>query len=211
MGVTLRPGLPLAVAITVLSAAPARAQHWVLTLTPFAGAYVPTKPLGDVAIPAVPNTNFLVESKSGGAFGAKLGLSSRGRRWGLEGTYFLASSKTRTSVGLLSHEDKGEVQGGSLKAVFRVTDGKTDTDFFVSAGVSGQSHSGDVIVLKTSQNKFDVGGVVGLGLHLTLSPQVTFRLDTDASFYSWSYAKGLPSTRQVDFLIAAGLGLKLGR
>jgi hypothetical protein len=156
-------------------------------------------------------TTVRAELKKGPAFGGKLTFMPHGGRFGVEGTYFYAPSKTRITVGLLGRDDDASVQGGSLKALVRATDGKTDTDVIFSAGLSGTSRSGDVFRLSQAVDQLDIGGVVGASLQLVLSPQVAFRLDGDASFYKWNWRGSVPNTGQLDLLIVAGLALKLGR
>ena len=218
MGCNLRRMIVMALVAVVggaggwLPVKTAVAQRSGLTITPFVGGYIPLKPLGELDFPlAGITTTVTADLKTGPAFGGKLTLMPGGKRFGVEGTYFYASSKTRIRVSLLGREDDATVQGGSLKALFRATDGKTDTDVIFSAGVSGTTRSGDVFRLAQAVDQFDIGGVVGLGLHLILSPQVTFRLDGDLSLYKWNWRGSLPNTSQADLLITAGLGLKLGR
>lgn len=187
----------------------AQAQRWRASLTPFVGAYVPTKDLGRITVNiSGANTSVDATMRAGPVFGAKLNLTNRGRL-GIEANYFYANSKTRITLGILGREEDGNVQGGSLRATYRVTDRRTDTDLYLSAGVGGQKHSGTL--LRLTQDAFDIGGVFGAGLHLTLSPQVVLRIDGDANIYSWSPARSLASAGQLDFLLIAGLALRLGR
>lgn len=211
MGRYFRRGIAIAVVGGLLMVVGAEAQRSRITLTPFVGGYLPTKALGALDFPiGTVTTTVEAEMRTGPAFGAKISLTPRGR-FGVEGTYFYASSKTRITVGALGREDDANVQGGSLKAIYRLTDGKTDTDVIASAGVSGTTRSGDTFRVSQAQDQFDLGGVVGLGLHLVLSSQVTFRIDGDLSLYKWNWRGSLPNTGQADVLVTAGLGLKLGR
>jgi hypothetical protein len=204
-------GIAVLMTIGAGTAPEAVAQRSSFVITPFVGGYLPMKALGELDVPlSGVFTTVTAELKTGAAFGGKLTYASPGR-FGAEGTFFYATSKTRISIGALGREDDASVQGGSLKATFRATDGRTETDLFLSAGVSGQSRSGDVFRLSQAEDQFDLGGVVGLGVQLRLSPQVIFRLDGDLSFYQWNWRGSIPNTGQLDILITAGLGLKIGR
>ena len=189
----------------------AQAQRWRASLTPFAGAFIPTKNLSQVTITAGGvDVSAAGKMKAGATFGAKINLSSRGRL-GIEAGYFYASSKVGLTIlnGVLGTERDGSVQGGLLRATFRATDGQTDTDVYFAAGLSGQKLSSDAFRL--GQEKFNIGGSVGAGLRLAVSPQVAIRFDGDANLYSWRFRTGLPSTSQLDLLLTAGLELRLSR
>jgi len=189
----------------------AEAQRAKFTITPFVGAFIPTQELGAIDLPIGGSTTTVTaELKTGAAFGGRIGFTPAGR-FGLEGSYYYASSGSRISLGILGREDDASVQGGSLKVTFQATDGSSTTDVILSAGVSGISRSGDIFRLAQAVDQFDVGGVVGLGLHLSVSPQVTIRLDGDASYSKWSWRGSIPNSGQLDLLLTAGLGLKFGR
>jgi hypothetical protein len=191
-------------------AIPAAAQRAKFTITPFVGAFIPTQELGSIDLPiSGTTTTVTAEQKTGAAFGGRIGFTPG--RFGVEGSYYYASSKSRISVGILGREDDASVQGGSLKLTFQATDGSSNTDVIISAGVSGISRSGDIFRLSQAVDQFDVGGVVGLGLHLAISPRVSIRLDGDASYSKWSWRGSVPNSGQVDLLLTAGLGLRLGR
>jgi|GEM_PF-4336450 len=187
------------------------AQRAKVVLTPLVGGYVPLTDLGSASV-SIGGQNVTASAKMQAAplFGAKFGYYPRGR-FGLEVGYFFSSPKSRISVGASGREDDGEVQGGSLKGSYRLTDGTTDTDFFLSAGLSGTNHGGDLFDATQAQDQFDVGGAVGAGLHVQLSPQVTLRVEGDLNVYKWSQFRIVSSKTQADFLLTAGLGLRLGR
>ena len=199
-------GLALLVMVPV-----AHGQRWRASLTPFAGAFVPTKNLSQVTVTASGiDVSAAGKMKAGAAFGAKINLSSRGR-WGVEAGYFYAPTKVRLTIlgAALGTERDGSVHGGLLRTTVRGTDGTTAIDTYFAAGLSGQKLSSDAFRL--GQEKFTVGGSVGAGVRLPVSPQVAIRFDADANLYSWRFRTGLPSTSQLDFLLAAGLELRLGR
>ncbi len=211
MGRIVRHGIAIAVAGGCLAASRLEAQRTTITITPFVAGYLPTKALGSLDIPISGiTTTVSAKLKNAPAFGGKIGITPSGR-FGIEGAYFYSSTKSRISLGLGVRDSDASVQGGSLKATFRATDGKTDADVIFSAGLSGTSRSGEVFRQSLAQDQFDIGGVVGVGLHLALSPQVTFRLDGDVNLYKWNWRGSIPNTSQADVLLMAGLGLKLGR
>lgn len=211
--------LPLSVALGLLAiltvAEPAAAQRNKITLTPFVGGLVPLSERGRVTVNILGQDQSAVfEMRSAPAFGARLAYQTRGR-FGIEGSYFIASSKSRISLILagtsVGRDQDGQIQGGGIKATYRLTNGRTDTDFQVSAGVSGTKHSGDLFDATRAQDQFDVGGVLGAGLHLLLSPMVTFRVDGELNLYKWSQFRALQSKSQTDVLMTVGLALRLGR
>ncbi|MFN0177816.1 MAG: hypothetical protein ACKVZ0_03385 [Gemmatimonadales bacterium] len=212
----MRKTLPLPLLAYLIAflaiASPAIAQRPRVVFTPFVGGYIPFSDLGSIDLNIGGfNVTAAARGTTVATFGARFGYYTRGRV-AVEGSFFTAASKTRLTVGgtRLSDVD-GDVQGGSVKAAYRVTDRRTDTDFFVSAGLSGTKHSGDVFTSALAEDQFDIGGVVGMGLHVLLSPQVTFRVEGDLNLYKWSLNRLLASRTQTDLLLTAGLGLRLGR
>lgn len=188
----------------------AAAQGRTITVTPFVGGFIPTQALGRIPILSAGSqvVNILGEGTTTGAFGGRVMVSGRGR-FGVEGTYFFSSSDLRVTVGPIATVLDGEVQGGSLKGVYRATNGLTGTDLVVAAGLSGVNHRGRAYTYASDQ--FDIGGVLGAGLHIVMSEMVTLRFDGEAYLYSWSATKALGSRMQTDVLMTVGLGLKLGR
>lgn len=211
----LRSLLMLAFAGSLLGPNAAEGQRARIMLTPFVAGFVPLSVRGS-ATATVSGIQQTVELKQQAvpAFGVRFGYQSRGPL-GVEGTYFFAGSNSRISLiaggQSFGTELDGNIQGGSVKASYRLTDSRTDTDFFLSAGVSGTKHDGDFFTSTRAQDQFDVGGVVGAGLHIAMSPQVTLRVEGDLNLYKWSQFRILPSKTQADFLLTAGLGLRLGR
>src|SRR5512134_140695 len=103
-------------------AAPAAAQSSRLEITPFVGGYIPTTLLGQIRLPGIGSTPITVqgESTTGGAFGGRVTYAGAGRL-GVEATYFYAASDVRVALGPLASVFDAEVQGGSLKGVYRAT------------------------------------------------------------------------------------------
>ena len=203
-GVVLGCGLAAGVAM------PALAQRGRFEVTPFAGGYVPTSALGQLRIANVlPGTaQFRGQMSTAGAVGGRLGYWT-GQRWGVEGSYFYSSSDFQITIGPVSGTVDAAVQGGSLKAFFRATNENSGTDLFVSGGVMGITHEGQAFRLPG--NQFDMGGVVGAGLHVVMSPQLTLRIDGDLMVYSYRSELQFTARTQTDVLMTVGLGFRLGR
>ena len=181
-----------------------------IEFTPFVGGLIPTSRLGAIRIPGLGGSPIQVtgEMLTGAAFGGRATIYGTGRL-GVEGTYFMARNKMRVAVGPFNQSFDANVQGGSVKAVFEATSGGTGTDLVLTAGVSGIKHGGTAFQFASDQ--FDVGGVVGGGLHIVMSPMVTLRFDGDFYVYRWSAGAAFASRTQSDLMMTAGLGLRLGR
>ena len=181
-------------------------------ITPFVGGYVPTTTLGPMRVAHVLSQPVQVtgEMETNGVVGGRVGVWT-GSRWGLEGTFVYAASDLRIIDGPVSGTVKANVQAGTLKAFFRATSENSGTDLFLSAGASGVQHAGRAFDLAAHQ--MDFGGVVGGGLHVLMSPQVTFRIDADLLVYPWSFGgSGLNESRtQTDLLVTLGLALRFAR
>jgi len=194
-------------AFTVSTAAVAQQK---LELTPFLAGFVPLSTLGSVRVPLSGGQPNVVDGqmKTSGAFGGRLSVWV-GERWGLEGSYFLSTSDLRITSGVFSRSVDAEMHGGSVKAFFQATNEPTGTDLLVSGGVSGILHRGPAFSLANEQ--LDLGGVLGGGLHVVMSPLVTFRIDGEIYLYRYAFAPGFASVTQTDLLMTVGLGLKLAR
>lgn len=197
--------------LTGLGTAGAAAQRRI-ELTPFVAGYVPTTNLGRMRVGHILTAPVQItgEMETNGALGGRLGVWT-GDRWGLEGTFFYAASDLRVATGPVSGTVDASVQGGFLQAFFRATNQGSGTDLFLRAGASAVKHAGQAFDLAFKQ--LDFGGAVGGGLHVVMSPQVTFRIDADLLVYPWSFgATDLNQTRmQSDFLASLGLAFRLGR
>lgn len=201
---------PITLAAFAVAAVPvARAQAVHVEVTPFIGAFIPTAALGLVRVrPLGPTITNKAEMTSSMTLGGRIDVYSRGRV-GVQGMYFHSSGGMRTTNGPVPFTPKAVVQGGAVKVNYQATAAQTGTDLVLSLGVSGISHSGAAFAL--DGNNFDMGGVVGGGLHIVVSPTVTLRFDGDLLLYRFASAALFPRTTQSDLMISAGLGLKLGR
>ena len=182
-----------------------------IEFTPFVGGLIPTTRLGAIRIPGLGSTPIQVtgEMLTAGGFGGRATVYGPGRL-GVEGTYFMAGNDMRIAVGPFNQTLKATVQGGSVKLVYEATAAGTGTDLVLSGGVSAIKHGG--IAFQFAREQLDIGGVVGGGLHIVMSPMVTLRFDGDLYVYRWSAGlPGFSSRTQSDFMLTAGLGLRLGR
>lgn len=196
--------------LTAVTATGAAAQGRTFEIVPFVGGYIPSTTLGSIRIPGLGGapTTITGEMKTAPMFGGRLAVSGEGRL-GAEATYFLAASDMRIALGPFSQSFDGQVQGGSAKLTYRATSEGSGTDLTLGAGVGGIHHGGEAFQLASGQ--FDVGGVVGAGLRILLTPQVTLRFDGEAIIYPWSAGSPLGSKTQTDLMMTAGLAIKMGR
>lgn len=187
------------------------AQGRSLEIVPFVGGFVPTTTLGSIRIPGLGGTPATItgEMKPAAAFGGRLAVTGGESRLGAEVTYFYSASDMRIALGPFSQSFDAQVQGGSAKLTYRATSEGSGTDILLGAGVGGIHHSGDAFQFASGQ--FDVGGVVGAGLRVLITPQVALRFDGEALFYSWSAGSTLGSKSQADLLMTIGLAIGMGR
>ncbi len=198
-----------ALSLTAVPVVRAQAVH--VQVTPFIGGLVPTSALGTIRMVVTGSspTNVKTEMKSAVAFGGRLDVYSRGR-FGLQALYFHSNTGVRTIVAALPVTRDAVFQGGSIKVNYQATSAQTGTDLVLSGGVAGLSHSGQAFAI--NGNRFNVGGDLGAGLHVVMTPNVTLRFDADMFVHRFSSAPAVfPATTQVDMLITAGLAFKLGR
>lgn len=206
---TARRGVSIGILAWLLAADAASAQTKV-SVTPFVGGLIPTKPMGQLRIGGLTPQPFTFrgEMKTAGAAGGRLDVWL-GPRWGVEGSYFYAWSDFNITAGPFTATVDANVQGGAAKAFYQATSAGTGTEIVLSAGLAGVQHGGRAFSLASQQ--FDVGTALGAGLRVEMSPRVTFRLDGDALLYRWSAGPGFASTTQVDLLMTVGLALRFDR
>ncbi len=207
---SLKPTILVLLGLAVLVCPAAAQKSRRIEFTPFVGGLIPTGQLGAIRVPGLGSTPIQVtaEMLTGGGFGGRATVYGTGRL-GVEGTYFRSGNDMRIAVGPFNRTFDANVQGGSLKAVFEATTGGTGTDLVLSGGLSGIKHGGTAFDLASDQ--LDIGGVVGGGLHIAMSSMVTLRFDGDLYIYRWSAGPGFGLQTQSDFMMTAGLGLRLGR
>jgi hypothetical protein len=194
----------------LLAAATSSAQSGRMVLTPFFGGIIPTAALGSLRIAGLTPQPFVFrgEVNTGGALGGRVGYWVS-ERWGIEGSYFWSSADVRLTGGPFSARREAELQGGTLKLFWQATAAGTGTDILLSGGLMGIEHRGSAFQLASDQ--FDIGAAVGGGLHVAMSPLVTFRVDGDMLLYRYAFGPGFPVTTQADVLMTVGLGIRFSR
>ncbi|MGE0439687.1 MAG: hypothetical protein AB7L66_00465 [Gemmatimonadales bacterium] len=207
-----RPVVALGTLLALAAAGtPAAAQGRTIEITPFVGGFLPTTSLGQATVNGpggVPITS-VVEMRTGAALGGRIGVYGPGRL-GAEAEYFYATSDLAVRIGPFPEVIDASVQGGSVRLTYRATSEGSGTDLSLNGGLGAMYHSGRAFTL--ASNQLDLGGVVGGGLRVEISSQVTLRFDASLYAYNWSYGiAGFDSKLQTDAVVSAGLALKLGR
>lgn len=200
--ISLSPRWLLAPLLVTTLAASAHAQAR-MELTPLVGAFLPTSNLA--SIPISGSVTARGKLKAAPAFGARFSIVGQSGL-GVEATYFYAASKLELSTGPLSQSIDGHVEGGNLKLVFQPRQ-TGSVGFALSGGVAGLKHAGDVFDVLSDQ--FDIGGVLGAGLRIPLSPGMMMRIDGEGFLYSWSAGEPFSSASQTTLLLSAGLAIRL--
>ncbi len=192
--------LATGLATTLATSAHAQAR---MEFTPFVGAFVPTSNLA--SFPISGSITARGKLTTAPAFGARFSVIGQSGL-GAEASYFYASSKLELSTGPLSQSIGGHVEGGALKLVFQPRQ-TGSVGFALSGGAVGVKHAGDVFDVLSDQ--FDIGGVLGAGLRIPLSPSMMVRIDGEGFLYSWSAGEPFNSASQTTLLFSAGLAIRL--
>ncbi len=187
-------------ATTLAASAHAQAR---IEFTPFVGAFVPTSNLATV--PITSSVTARGKLATAPAFGARFSLIGQSGL-GVEASYFYAASKLKLSTGPLSQSIDGHTEGGTLKLVFQPRQ-TGSVGFAFSGGVGGVKHAGDIFDVLSDQ--FDIGGVLGAGVRIPLSPGMMVRIDGEGFLYSWSAGEPFNSASQTTLLLSAGLAIRL--
>lgn len=191
------------------TAVPAAGQ--TVEITPFVGGFIPTGRLGSIQVSNLPISNTLTvkgEMVAKAIFGGRIAYRGKGRL-GAEATYLTGTPDMRVAVGGLNQNLAATLDVGSLKLVYQATSEQSGTDLFLSGGLMGIRHSGKAFSIGGAQT--DLGGAVGGGLRIAMSPVVSLRFDGDLLLYRFQAAPLLSATLQHDFVMTAGLAIRLGR
>ena len=186
------------------------AQASRLHLTPFGGAFIPTKELGRLPVLSTTGNSVSVDGK----LVTTVGAGGRFAYWikertGLEASYFFSRADLRVTDGNVTALFDAVVHLASIKALYQVSRGTSGTDFVVNGGLAGVRHGGPGFGLVSSNT--DLGGVVGSGLYITMGPQVRLRLDGELFVHRWSAGPQFGARTQADIVVTAGLALQLVR
>lgn len=180
--------------IGALSAAPAAAQGG-FSVTPWAGAYVPTRNKFSTVGSDIRRDNSFI----GGARLTFWGHSPVG----FELTGGFAPARVRVSGTTINGDRNSQVFVGGAKVMLGLSPATSRLGIFLSAGPSiiRVGHN----VGRESQSSTDWGGVVGLGLRIPFSASVGLRVETEDYFYGGNFDGSRKF--QNDLVLSAGLAL----
>jgi hypothetical protein len=186
------------------------AQRTRVYLTPFGGAYLPSRQVGQIQLLDTDGNRVTLDSDMQAAAGGGARASVWPREhFGVEASLFYTKSSLRVTDGNVSALFDAEVELASLKAEWQTTNGLSGTDFVLSAGLAGVHHGGQAF--RVVGPSTDLGGVAGAALLVTMGAQVRLRLDGEAFAYRYSAGPGLGSRTQLDLAITAGFNVLLSR
>jgi hypothetical protein len=183
------------VALTLaLTARPAQAQGSV-SLTPYAGIYVPTRN----SFSSVGNDIKRDNSFVGGARLTLWGKSPLGLE--ISGGY--APARVEIAGATINATRDSKVAVASLRLMLGVSPAVTGVGFYVGAGpaIIRQGHD----VLDPGQSTTDIGGNVGAGLRLPLGGGVGVRFDAEDYLYGGNFDGS--KKFQNDLALTAGLSI----
>ena len=189
-------GFALVALLGAVGVAPAVAQGG-FSVTPWAGAYVPTRNSFSTVGQDIRRDNSLIG-------GARLTFWGHGPV-GLEFTGGFAPARVRVSgTGTIINGDRNsQVFVGGAKLMLGLSPATSRFGIFLSGGPSviRMGHN----VGKQSQSSTDLGGVVGLGVRIPFSASVGLRLDTEDYFYGGDFDGSRKF--QNDLVLSAGLAI----
>ena len=182
--------------IGALSAAPAAAQSG-FSLTPWAGAYVPTRNSFSTVGSDIRRDNSFIA-------GARLTFWGHSPV-GLEFTGGFAPARVHVSgTGTTINGDRNtQVFVGGAKLMLGLSPATSRVGIFLSGGPSLIRRGKDVA--RNDQSTTDWGGVAGLGLRIPFSSSVGLRLETEDYFYGGNFDGSRKF--QNDLVLSAGLAI----
>lgn len=186
--------LAVAGLIGAVSAVPAAAQSG-FSVTPWAGAYVPTRNSFSTVGSDIRRDNSFI----GGARLTFWGNSPVG----FELTGGFAPARVRVSGTTVNGDRNSQVFVGGAKLMLGLSPATSRLGIFLSGGPS-IIRVGHNVGLQ-SQSSTDWGGVVGLGLRIPFSASVGLRLDTEDYFYGGNFDGSRKF--QNDLVLSAGLAI----
>jgi hypothetical protein len=193
--------LSFAVAVAVLggiplAAQPAMAQGGSLTLTPWAGIYVPTRnEFSSVDTDIKRNNSFI-----GGARLTFWGNSPLGVE--LTGGY--APAKVEIAGGTINEDRNTNVFLGSAKLMLGISPASSSFGLYIGGGPALIRRGSDVT--QESESSTDWGGVLGAGIRVPLGSSVGFRIDAEDYLYDGDFSGD--DDFQNDLVISAGLSFR---
>ncbi len=177
-----------------LGARPAHAQKYTMSITPWAGAYIPTSnTTTNLGTQISRDNSFITGLRLTGWGKSALGLE-------LEGGYAPAHASVVGTTINSSRDTKVFV--GDLKLMIGVGTASSAGGVFLQVGPALIRRGTDLTT--TSASVTDWGGVAGLGFRVPFSRAVALRLDGEDVMYGGSFNGG-PKTFQNDLVFGAGI------
>jgi hypothetical protein len=165
---------------------------------------VPTRDLGPIEVLDAAGDRVTVDARVQASAGGGGRLAFwPARRFGVEASLFFTRTSVRVTDGRATALFDADVQQGSVRAMWQLSDGLSGSDFVLSAGLGGVRHGGPAF--RVSGAMTDVGGAAGAGLHITVGPQVRLRIDGEAVAYRYGGVPGAGQRTQIDLAVTAGL------
>ena len=182
------------VVIGALSAAPAAAQSG-FSVTPWAGAYVPTRnSFSSVGTDIKRDNSFIA--------GARLTFWGKSPL-GLEFTAGFAPARVTVAGTTVNGSRNTQVFVGGAKLMLGLSPASSRLGVFLSGGPAIIRRGQDVA--NNNNSTTDWGGVAGLGIRIPFSASVGLRLEGEDYFYGGNFSTGRQF--QNDLVLSAGLAL----
>lgn len=187
-------GIALVALFGAVGVAPAAAQGG-FSVTPWAGAYVPTRNSFSTLGTSIERDNSFIA-------GARLTFWGKSPL-GFELTGGFAPARMRVAGTTVNAERNSQVFLGGAKLMLGLSPATSRLGVFLSGGPS-LIRIGDNVA-RESESSTDWGGVVGLGLRIPFSPSVGLRLEAEDYFYGGDFDGSRKF--QHDLVLSAGLAL----
>jgi hypothetical protein len=187
-------GIALVALFGAVGIAPAAAQSG-FSVTPWAGAYVPTRNRFSTVGSDIRRDNSFIG-------GARLTFWGRSPV-GFELTGGFAPARVRVSGTTVNGDRNTQVFVGGAKLMLGLSPASSRLGIFLSGGPSiiRVGHN----VGRENESRTDWGGVIGLGLRIPFSASVGLRLETEDYFYGGNFDGSRKF--QNDLVLSAGLAL----
>jgi hypothetical protein len=180
-----------------LGARPAHAQKYVMSVTPWAGAYIPTaNTTSGLGGQITRNNSFMTGVRVTGWTKSAIGME-------LEGGY--APARVVVAGGTINGSRNTQVFVGDFKLMIGVSPASSSGGIFLEVGPALIRRGQDVSSEDASVSNW--GGVAGLGFRVPFSRQVALRIDGEDFMYGGSWSGG-PRTFQNDVVLDAGITIQ---
>lgn len=179
----------------VAGARSARAQGAV-SITPYAGIYVPTKNSFSSLGNSIKRNNSFIG-------GGRLTFWGRGL-FGAEFVAGYAPARIKVAGATINANRNSKVVVAALKLMVGVSPAVSGLGFYVGAGPAFIRRGEDVLHSNTSQTDF--GAVVGAGIRLPLGQAIGVRFDAEDYMYGGNFSG--TKTYQNDLALTAGLSVR---